>query len=162
MMLGILMVLCPEPYIVSMIGALGSVLLVFAILGVLEFLDSNRLMVDYMSLTWNLVVGIVGTAIIVFEVHSLYVVSLLFGVFLILTGILNFLNAFIYGKRSGRTGWWIMIILAMILVAFGIVILIHPNVTTLKSLFSQIGIILMISAPINILHLIWIWPIKGE
>ena len=162
MVLGILMIICPEPYINTMIGALGSVLLIFAILGVLEYLDSNKSVADYITLTVNLIIGIAGTAIIVFEIYSLYAISILFGVFLILIGIINFLNAFIYGKRSGRSGWWIMIILSLVLVVFGILIFIHPNVNTIKGLFNHIGITLLFSALISILHLIWIWPVKGE
>ena len=162
MVLGILMLICPEAYINTMIGALGSIMLIFSMLGILEYLDSNKSVADYITLTINLILGIAGTAIIVFEIYSLYAISILFGVFLILTGIVDFLNAFIYGKRSGRNGWWIMIILSLILVVFGIMILVHPNVTTVNELFNRVGITLLFSALISILHLIWIWPVKGE
>ena len=162
MILGILMIICPEDYINTMIGALGSIMLIYSILGILEYLDSNKSVADYITLTIDLIIGIAGTTIIVFEIYSLYAISILFGVFLILNGIIDFLNAFIYGKRSGRSGWWIMIILSLILVAFGILILVHPDVNTVKALFNHIGITLLFSALISILHLIWIWPVKGE
>ena len=162
MVLGILMIICPEPYVVSMIGALGSIMLVFAFLGILEYLDSNKSVVDYITLTVNLIIGIAGTAIIIFEIYSLYAISILFGVFLILVGIVNILNAYIYGRRSGRKGWWIMIILSLVLAAFGILVLVHPNVDSVVALFDRIGLTLLFSAAISILHLIWIWPVKSE
>ena len=162
MVLGILMIICPEPYIVTMIGALGSVMLIYAFLGILEYVDSNKSVVDYIALTVNLIIGIVGTAIIIFEIYSLYAISILFGVFLILVGIMNILNAFIYGRRSGRKGWWVMIILSLILVVFGILVMVHPDVNAVEGLFDRIGVTLLFSAVISILHLIWIWPVKGE
>ena len=41
MTIGIFMVICPEQYVKTMIGALGSALLIFAVLGVLAFIGST-------------------------------------------------------------------------------------------------------------------------
>ena len=162
MALGLLMLICPESYVLSMIGALGSIMVIYSIVGILEYLDSPKSVMNYVTLTGNLVIGIGGTAVIVFEVYSFFAVSILFGVFLILVGIWDLLNAFIYGSRSNRNGWWIMIILSLILVCFGILILVHPNTSSVMDMFDRIGFTLLFSALISILHLIWIWPVKSE
>ena len=85
--LGILMVLCPEGYIQTMIGLMGSILLVFSIIGILDFLGSNKALIHYIYLTGWLVVGIVGFIVLVFEINSLFAVGWIFGIFLILIGI---------------------------------------------------------------------------
>ena len=60
MVIGIFMVICPDNYVKTMIGALGSALLIFAVLGVLEFISSNTALIHYIYLTGWLIVGIVG------------------------------------------------------------------------------------------------------
>ena len=47
--LGILMILCPEEYIRTMISLMGSVLLVFSVVGILEFLGSNKALIKKMN-----------------------------------------------------------------------------------------------------------------
>lgn len=160
--IGVLMVLCPEEYIQSMIGLLGSVLLVFSVIGVLDFLGSNKALIRYIYLTGWLAVGIVGFTVLIFEIHSLFAVGGIFGAFLILSGVWNVVNAFVYAKRSGRKGWWVLVILALALIAAGIVILVNPWWHTFPKFFKVIGGMMMFSSLVSILRLIWIWPIKSE
>ena len=162
MALGIIMIICPDEYILTMIGTMGSILLVFAILGVLEYLDSTKSLMDYVKLTISLIIGIVGTAVLVFQIHSMYAVSFLFGVFLILSGVSYIFNAEIYAKRSGHDGWWMMIIFSAILVLCGLIILIHPFWDSVEGLFKAVGGMMMYSSLLSIMHLIWIWPVKSE
>ena len=105
MALGILMLLCPEEYIMTMVGGLGSVLLIVAVLGILEYINSSKVMIQYVYLTLWLIIGIVGTTILVFDVNSLYAIGLLFGVYLILNGLGYISNALTYARRAGRKGW---------------------------------------------------------
>lgn len=160
MVLGVLMIICPESYIVTMVGAMGSVMLILAIVGIFEFLGSKRKIANYTNLTRDLILGVAGTAILLFEIHSLYAVSIIFGVFLILYGLLDALITYIYGKNSGRKGWQAMIVLSLVLVVFGVLILIHPNVKTVAELFNYAGFTLLFSALISMLHFVWIWPVK--
>jgi len=159
---GILMVLCPENYVRTMIELIGAVLLVFSMIGILDYLSSNKSLIRYIYLTGWLIVGIVGFMILIFEIDSLYTVGVLFGAFLILSGISNILNAFIYAKRSGRKGWWILILLALALIACGVVVFINPWWDSYSKLFKVIGVMILFSSFVSILRLIWIWPIKSE
>ena len=118
---GILMVLCPEEYIQTMIGLMGAVLLVFSIIGILEYLGSNKALIHYVYLTGWLILGIVGFAVLVFEINSLFAIGWLFGAFLILSGISNIINAFVYSKRSGRKGWWILVLLALVCLLYRLI-----------------------------------------
>lgn len=159
---GILMVLCPENYVRTMIELIGAVLLVFSTIGILDYLSSNKSLIRYIYLTGWLIVGIVGFMILIFEIDSLYTVGVLFGAFLILSGISNILNAFVYAKRSGRKGWWILILLALALIACGVVVFINPWWDSYSKLFKVIGVMILFSSFVSILRLIWIWPIKSE
>ena len=76
--IGILMVLCPEDYIRTMIGMMGSILLIFSIIGILDFLGSNKALIRYIYLTGWLALGIVGFTVLVFEIHSLYAIRWIF------------------------------------------------------------------------------------
>jgi len=160
--IGILMVLCPEGYTRTMIGLMGAVMLIFAIVGILEYLGSNKALIHYVYLTGWLILGIVGFAILVFEINSLFAISWLFGAFLILSGISNIINAFVYAKRSGRKGWWILVLLALLLVVCGVITFVNPWWDSYSKLFKVIGIMMLFSSVVSILRLIWIWPIKSE
>ena len=82
--------------------------------------------------------------------------------FLILSGIGNILNAFLYAKRSGRKGWWILVVLAAALIVCGVLIFINPWWKSFGYFFKVIGGMMLFSSVVSILRLIWIWPIKSE
>jgi len=159
---GIFMVICPEKYVVTMIATLGAVLLILAVLGVLEFLSSNKALIHYVYLTGWLVVGIAGSTIIFFEINSLYTLSWIFGIFLILIGLGNVVSALSYARRAGRRGWWVLIPLALLQIAMGLIVLFNPWWNTPEKLFKVVGMMILFSSLISALRLIWVWPLKAE
>ena len=158
MVFGILMIICPEKYIVTMIGAIGAVLMIMAMLGVLEYLGSDKNLMNYISLTVALILGIIGTVIQVFEVHSFVAISNLFGIFLILSGIGILLNARAQMKRTQHRHWQVMCVLALIMVACGLILFVHPWWNTHVVLFNLVGVMMLYSAFVSLLLLVWIWP----
>ena len=159
--LGILMIICPAPYIPTMVGTLGAVLLIFALLGIFDFIASNRTAIHYVYLTGWLILGVAGTAVLIFEVNSLYSISWLFGAYMIITGISNIISAITYVKRSGRKDWWLLVLLAVLVIACGVIILINPWWDTVR-LFRIVGVMMLFSSFVSILRVIWLWPIKSE
>ena len=157
---GILMLICPENYISTMIGTAGAIMLVMAVIGVFDYLDSNKSLMNYVLLTGWLLLGIAGTVVLLFEINSLYVISWLFGIFLIISGVANIINALVYAKRSGKAGWQILIVLGAALVIFGIIVFINPWLNSFARLFKIVGVMVLFSSLVSILRLIWIWPIK--
>ena len=162
MVIGIFMVICPDNYVKTMIGALGAVLLIFAVLGVLEFISSNKALIHYIYLTGWLIVGIVGSAILFFEFNSLYAISWLFGVFLIVSGFSNAVSALSYARRAGRKGWQVLIPLSVLQVVCGLIVLFNPWWNTPGRLFRVVGVMLILSSLISALRLIWVWPVTAE
>lgn len=162
MVLGILMIICPESYIGTVIGVLGSILLILTTLGVLDFLGSNKTLIHSVYLTGWLILGIIGTAILVFDLNILYTVSWLFGVFFILSGLSSVSSTLTYARRSGRKGWWVLLPLSMLMIAFGVIVLINPWWRTPGDLFKIVGVMVLFAAAVGVLRLICIWPIRDS
>ncbi len=160
--IGVMMLICPEKYMTIMIGTLGVVMLIAAVLGALEFLSSNKSMIRFVYLTGWIIVGIAGTVVLLFEIDTLYTVGWLFGAILILSGLANIASALIYAKRSGRKGWWILIVFALLEIACGILIFINPWWNTAAKLFKVVGGMMLFTSFVVILRLIWLWPIKNK
>ncbi len=160
--IGILMLICPEKYMTIMIGTLGAVMLIAAVLGILEFVSSNKSMIRFVYLTGWMIVGIAGTAVLLFEIDTLYTVGWLFGAILILDGLSSIAVAFIYAKRSGRKGWWILVLLALLDIACGVIIFINPWWNSAVLLFKVVGGMMLFSSFVIILRMIWLWPNKNK
>ena len=171
MTVGIVMILCPDSYTGALIDVLGYVALIAATVMVLDFIGGKRSAGDYISLTISLIIGIIGLSVLVFNDETntiLYTLSVIFGAFLILDGIHSLLNAFIYGRRAGRKGWWVLVILAGLLMMYGSIIIIKFNrnqenvVIASHELLTTFGWLLLCSSVVGIVRLILVWPIKKE
>ena len=78
-----------------------------------------------------------------------------------LCGIFVALNALLFVRRSSRKGWWILIILAVVLMALGVLIFLNPWWDS-PALFTKIiGGALLLSAFVSTLRLIWVWPFRN-
>ena len=168
MTVGIVMILCPDSYTGALIDVLGFVALIAATVMVLEFIGGKRSAGDYISLTISLIIGILGLCVLVFNDETstiLHTLSWIFGIFLIIDGIHSLLNALVYGRRAGRKGWWILAILAGLLMLFGVIMIIYFNLKdALKphNLLVTFGWLLLFSSAVGIVRLIMVWPIKKE
>ena len=171
MTVGIVMILCPHSYTGALIDVLGYVALIAATVMILNFIGGRRSAGDYISLTISLIIGIVGLSILVFNDETntiLYTLSVIFGSFLIIDGIHSLLNAFIYGRRAGRKGWWVLVVLAGLLMMYGSIIIIKFNrnqanvVVASHELLTTFGWLLVFSSIVGIVRLILVWPIKKE
>ena len=160
--LGIFMIICPEPYIKSMIGLMGAILLILAVLGIFDFLSSNKALIHYIYLTGWLFLMIIGSMILFFEFDALYTISWLFGAVLILGGVSNGITALSYSRRAGRKGWWVLLLLSLLQIGCGLVVLLNPWWDTPGKLFKVVGVMILFSSAISALRLIWSWPVKAE
>lgn len=160
--IGILMIICPDEYISIMIKLFSAVVLIVAVLGCLEFLSSNKAMIQYLYLIGWMILGIVGAALMVFEFQSLNILSILAGIILIVLGIYSMFSSLTYARRSGRGGWWLLVVFAIILIACGVLSIINPQLRILGNQFRAIGILMIISSVVYILRFIWLWPAKAE
>lgn len=162
MTLGLIMVICPERYIDALVEGLGYVMLVVAIVMVLNYLSSKKVLFNTIQLMAALILGLVGTSVLVFKDHVLQILGWAFGVLMVLQGIETTYSALMYVRPSKRRGWWLLTILAVLLLAIGVLIFLNPWWNTPADLLKIIGAALLFDALVGLLRLIWIWPIKAE
>lgn len=161
MAVGILMIMCPAAFVNSLVGVLGYGLVIFAAVMVLEFIASKRVLMNYIYLTGALIMGLLGTAILVRE-DVVRIIGLVFGLLLICDGGLSSLNTWFNVRHAGRKGWQSLLVLSGILVLMGLIVLINPWWSEPTKLFDVIGGMLLFSSVVSIVRLIYIWPIKAE
>ena len=159
--IGIVLIICPDRYIGTLINVLGIVMLLAACTIFLDFISSEKSLMDFVRMTCALVLGIAGGVVLILETHTIYVLAWLFGIALIVYGVYSLFHAQVFARRSGRKGWWIMVLLSALLIFFGVIIIIHPYWNTPGALLRIIGWVVVYSAIVSALRLIWIWPIKN-
>lgn len=160
--IGIILLICPEVYIDSLITLAGYVLIIAAIVLVLDFITGKRSLSDYIMLGIALIIAILGLVVLVSHENILPVLSWLFGLVLILLGIEGVHYTLAYARRAGRAGWWILIILSVIMIAAGFVIVINPWWHTADDFLDIIAFALIYSAAVGIVRVIWSWPVRSE
>ena len=158
---GIVLIICPDRYIGTLINILGIVMLISACILILDFISSEKSLMDFVRMTCALVLGIVGGVVLILDTNTIYVLAWLFGIALIVYGVYSLLHALVFARRSGRTGWWVMVLLSALLIFSGVIIIIHPYWDTPAALLGIIGWTVVFSAIVSALRLIWVWPIKN-
>ena len=159
--IGIVMIMCPVRYMGMLVSALGYVLLVAATVMVLNFLSSKKVLVNYISLTGALFVGLLGLFVLVHRADILQILSLVFGLVLVIQGISDLYNAFMYARRAGRTAWWVLAVLSALTIIFGLILLINPWWDTPAALKQVIGGMMLFSSVVSIVRVILTWPFKS-
>ena len=163
--LGVVLLLCPEQYISALIMIAGYIMIIYAMEQALEFLVNNTTVMSYITFILAVVVGLVGLAVLVFHEDVLTVLCWIFGLLLILEGLHSFYYGFTFAKRSGRKGWSILVILAAVLLLFGIFLIAgviffsFVDFATPGFLMKAIGFAVLFSALVSLLRLIWIKPV---
>ena len=158
---GIILIICPERYIGTLVNVLGVFMLLAACIMILNFISSNKSLMDFVRMTCALALVIAGGVVLILDTDTIYVLAWLFGIALIIYGIYSLFHALVFARRSGRKGWWVMVLLSALLIFSGVVIIIHPYWDTPGALLRIIGWAVVFSAIVSALRLIWIWPIKN-
>lgn len=158
---GVLMIMCPVRYMGMMISALGYILLVWATIMGLNYLSSKKSLMDYVSLTAALFIGLLGLFVMVHRKDVLPILGLLFGLFLVFEGLSDLFNAFVYARRAGQAAWWFLAVLAFLTIMFGIILLVNPFWDAPKDLKVVIGAMLLFSSAVSIVRTVLTWPFKS-
>ena len=161
MAVGVMLIICPAKYVNVVVAGLGYVLMVLATVMVLEFLSSKKTVMNYIWLAVALLTAIFGLTVLFYRDHVMRVLSLVFGIVLLLEGINDLFNAWMYARRAQRKGWVLLILLAVILIGFGILILWNPWFDSPRKLMQVIGGVLLFSSAVGILRVVLTWPFKN-
>ncbi len=158
--IGIVIMMCPVAYLGMLVSALGYMLLVGAAVMVLDFISSKKVLVNYISLTGGLCAGLLGFFVLLQKLDVLPMLGLVFGLVLILEGISDLLNAFLYVRRAGSTAWGILAVLSGLTILFGLLVLFNPWWNSPEGLKQVIGFMLLFSSVVSIVRVVLTWPFK--
>ena len=162
MALGVVMLICPESYVNTLVVTVGYGMIVFALVEMLEFVASRKALIHYILFTGALIIAILGVFILIYNQDLLKALGWLFGFVLLQDGLFTLLNALLFARRSNRKGWWMLVVLAVALMALGVLIFLNPWWNSPSLLMKVIGSALLFSAFVSALRLVWIWPFKNE
>ncbi|MBQ7182518.1 MAG: DUF308 domain-containing protein [Clostridia bacterium] len=161
MALSVFMLICPENYVNTLVVTVGYGMIIFAIVEMLEFIASKKALIHYIIFTGALFIAVLGLFILIYNQDLLKALGWLFGFVLVSDGLFSLLNALLFVRRSNRKGWWILIVLAFVLMALGVLIFLNPWWDSPALLTKIIGGALLFSAFASALRLIWVWPFKN-
>lgn len=159
---GVIMLLCPSRYVETLVSLTGYIMLVLASVMVFDFIGSTKQTSDYISFSVALVLTMAGVAVLVFNDDMLSVLSIVYGVLLVLDGVHSLLYSIIFARRAGSKGWPVLLGLAILQIVVGLLVIINPWWTTADALLRVIGCAILLSALVSMCRVIIIWPIRKE
>ena len=161
MALGVVMLICPESYVNTLVVTVGYGIIIFAIVEMLEFIVSKKALIHYIIFTGALFIAILGVFILIYNQDLLKALGWLFGFVLVQDSLFTLLNALLFARRSNRKGWWMLIVFAIVLMTLGILIFLNPWWDSPTLLMKIIGGALLFSAFVSTLRFIWVWPLNN-
>lgn len=159
---GVIMLLCPAGYVGALIALLGYAMLVLAAVLIFDFISSRKRTADYISFAVALVFVLAGIAVLVFNDDMLLVLSIVFGVMLVLDGAHSLVYSVTFARRSGSKWWPLLLALAIVQIAAGLIVIINPWYTTAADLLRMIGCAILLAAFVSVCRVVLIWPIRKE
>ena len=160
MAVGIVMIMCPAQYVKALVSVLGYAMEILAAVWILDFISGKKTLMSYVYLTGALIVALLGMAVLVFD-NIVLLIGIVFGLIQVIGGIISIINAWMYARRAQRKGWWLLVILSLLMILFGLVVLINPWWDEPTKLFDVIGYMLLFSSVVSIVRTFFNWPIKA-
>lgn len=162
MFLGVMLIILPVGFIPYFSKALGFVLLIALMFSIFSFIGSSKALINYLMLCAGLAAGVAGAALLIFENLLASATTWLVGTVPLIAGAYGIYHAIVFARRSKRKGWFVLVILSALLAAFGSVIFWNPWRGDAGASMKIIGGVLMFSALVSGLSLIWIWPVRRD
>ena len=162
MILGLLMLIIPEQYDSSLVNILGYVIILIGAVMVWNFIACEKKRIDCIFFVLALLLILLGIFVLISGDNILKVLSVIFGILLMIDGLHSGLHAWMYARRSGRKGWGFLLFLSILLFAAGILILNNPWWHTAHSFLKVIGGVILFAAVVGVIRLILVWPIRKE
>lgn len=138
--LGILMLLFPEPLLKAIVYILAGYVILNGALAIWGYVrQKERGLYGYEFVTGCLLIAL-GIVMLLFSRQLISVLPVFMGVLMVLTGASYFVNAL--SDRAGRS--WLLIALALVVLIGGIVVIANPF-GTLTTLMRVFGVLLLVS-----------------
>ena len=162
MVLGLFMLVIPEQYDGALVNILGYVIVIIGTVMVWDFIAGDKHLSSCIIFTFALLLILLGVFILVSGDNILKVLSVLFGILLMVDGLHSGLHAWMYARRAGRKWWGLLMVLSIVLFLLGVLIFTNPWWHRTHSFVKVIGGVTLFGAATGIVRLILVWPIKKE
>lgn len=162
MIIGLLMLIIPVRHDEILVEVLGYIILLVGGVMVWDFIAGNKKLSDCIIFTVALLLIVLGLFVLISGDDILTVLSVIFGILLIVDGLHSTVHAWMYARRSGKKWWWILLLLSISLMAAGVVILNNPWWQAQHSFVKVIGGVMLYAAAVGIVRLILVWPIRAK
>ena len=162
MLLGLLMLIIPAQHDRILIEGLGYISLLLGGEMIWNFIAEEKKFLGYIFFIIAILLILLGLFILISGDDIMVVLSVLFGLLLILDGIHSLAYAWLYARRSGNRSWWIVLFLSISLIVAGITILNNPWWHVTHSFVKVIGGVMLYAAGAGFVRLILVWPIRSK
>lgn len=161
MFAGNVLLVVPYHYTPFLGGAAGFALAVYSLVSIFDFVAGGKALIDCIRLFVGLLAGVIGIMLFVFDGLFVDMMSVLVGVVPIVAGAIGLYHAFAYARRSGRRGWWVLVVLSGAIMVFGGFVFFNPWMDSPQAAMQIVGGVLMYTAILSALSLIWLWPARS-
>ena len=162
MIVGLVMLIIPVQHDGILVEILGYIILLVGGVMIWNFIGGEKKLSAWILFTAALLLVVLGLFILLSGDDILTVLSVLFGILLIVDGLHSTAHAWMYARRSGKKWWWILLILSITLIVAGIVILNNPWWDEAHSFVKVIGGVMLYAACVGVIRLILVWPIRSK
>ena len=162
MIVGLLMLIIPVKHDAILVEILGYVILLVGGVMIWNFIEGEKRLKDCILFMAALLLIVLGLFVLISGDDILTVLSVLFGLLLIVDGLHSTVHAWMYARPSGKKWWWVLLILSISLMMAGIAILNNPWWHAEHSFVKVIGGVLLYAAAVGIVRLILVWPIRTK
>lgn len=159
MILGLLMLMIPEKYDGTLVNILGYAILLIGSILVWDFVGDEKTLKSWILFTAALLLILLGIFVLLSGDDILKVLSVIFGILLIVDSLHSAVHAWMYARRFGRKWWWVLLILSILLMLMGIIILNNPWWDAVHSFVKVIGGTVLFASAVGLIRLILVWPI---
>lgn len=156
-LLGLILLVFPEASIKYISIAFGAALIFLGVCGVAQYFSKKS---SSLILVMGVIVLVCGIIVCVKYRTIISIVELLFGIFLLCSGIINFVNSLQSSVRK-TSSWWVTLILSVVSMAFGIISVIRPFAVS-TTLVRFIGAGLLVYAVLDLIAYIRFKKITRE
>lgn len=156
-LLGLILLVFPEASIKYISIAFGAALIFLGVCGVAQYFSKKS---SSLILVMGVIVLVCGIIVCVKYRTIISIVELLFGIFLLCSGIINFVNSLQSSVRK-TSSWWVTLILSVASMAFGIISVIRPFAVS-TTLVRFIGAGLLVYAVLDLIAYIRFKKITRE
>ena len=138
---------------------LGVYFILFGLYAIFEFIFKDNNPLFGLNILWGILAIIAGLFVMINPFQIIKILTFALGIFLIIISIRKILNA-IKLKKYGYDGWSLILVIAIILLIFGIFIMINPMAS--MDLVEATGIFIILSSILEICNAIMLYTKAKE